>query len=232
MTIDARPTNALSSTSVRPNHQYLAHTPPTQNRIQEPSAQYDLYGKLDNYDVISASDEHDKPEGHIRIIKNSLPIPMEFKSDEMRLLIFPTTFLPFFSSSAGFGFSSRPTTFVLPASCATAFCLPFPTEDGLSLPLLPPVSAPALWSCTVALDSATDAVSGVPASVVSPLCAESSVTSAFMRILSACSNTSCVMIASIRVSSRVCEQASVSQAIRTRKETGRTERNMYTEPKM
>ena len=105
---------------------------------------------------------------------------IEAKSEDIKLLIFPATF--FALSSCGFCSTPFPTAWLASFACPEAFCLPFPADESPSaLPL----------SRAVELDSATDAVSGVAAAVVALLWgAESVVTSAFMRMRSACSNTS------------------------------------------
>lgn len=116
-------------------------------------------------------------------------MPIEAKSEEIKLLILPATF--FALSSCGLDSFSFTKTLLASVACPEALCLPFPAGESA----LSSFSAPVL---AVVLDSATDAESGEAAAVVALLCGADSSISAFIRMRNACSNTSWVMIASVR----------------------------------
>jgi hypothetical protein len=168
--------------------------------MQEPDAHDDLEWGVQHWRKVrltkhtSACSEYDLPTR-----RKCRPSLMLFKSVVTRLLIFPTKFSAFECFLDELPESSL-------ASCA--FCLPFFAEDVdmISEPVGSSVSSlfPSVFSSkATVLDPATDVVSGVDVPVESPDFLESSGSSAFIRILSACSKTSCVRIPSVRTTARL-----------------------------
>jgi hypothetical protein len=176
------------------------HQPPAENIVQEHNGHDDL-----KWDVQYCTKAHVRKHTStcsgcdLPAIRKSRPSVILLKSVVTRLLIFPTKL------SALECFFLEEVSESSLASCA--FCLPFFTEDvDIVSALVCSVSSllpSVLSSRATVLDPATDAVSGVDVPVESPDFLASSGSSAFIRIRSACSKTSCVRIPSVRTRTRV-----------------------------
>ena len=214
------PMNALAAhlSATHPSHKRSANAPPSQDRPQEVHRQPGLQRRIqhcqtDNDEPMRALKRPTPTRTHAPMNKKSRPSMRFARSVVTKLLIFPIKFpLPAdesFSFALSLSLTSSSPFFAGSLPFAVAVLVPLivlaRTVVSSSLDVLPlaPSSDPASGS-------AMDALSGVCAAVVARLGDGDSAVSAFMRMRSEWSKTSCVMIASHRTSMRVCTTHPVS----------------------